>query len=146
LRVFIDTNVLVFANQQTSPFHQIALQRLKQFESSNDEMWISRQVLREYLSVVTRSGGLTFPLPIASAITRVKSFERMFGIAEDGPAVSAQLFDLLGKVNASGKQIHDANVVATMMANGIDALLTGNTADFVRFSSFVRILPLVPQS
>jgi predicted nucleic acid-binding protein len=144
LRVFIDTNVLVYANQQGSPFHQVARQRLSQLETARDEMWISRQVLREYLVVVTRPGGLTYPMPMASALTRVRTFERAFGIAEDGPAVSEQLFELLRKVSVSGKQVHDANIVATMIVNGIEGLLTGNAGDYTRFSALIRVIPLVP--
>ena len=33
----------------------------------------------------------------------------------------------------SGKQVHDANIVATMLAHGVGRLLTFNVADFQRF-------------
>jgi len=92
LRVFVDTNVLVFANQKTSPRHGLALRRLNEFEAGGDELWISRQVLREYLVVVTRPGGLASPLPMSTAIGRARDFEQLFRVAEDGPQVTAQLY------------------------------------------------------
>ena len=41
-----------------------------------------------------------------------------------------------------GRQVHDANIVATMLVYGILPLLTNTTEDFTRFSSFIRLLPL----
>ena len=43
-----------------------------------------------------------------------------------------------------GKQVHDANIVATMQAYGVNRLLTDNTADYVRFSGLITVIPLVP--
>lgn len=37
------------------------------------------------------------------------------------------------------EQVHDANIVATMQAYDIPALLTHNTKDFERFGQVVRI-------
>ena len=42
------------------------------------------------------------------------------------------------------KQVHDANIVATMQVYGIDQLLTHNVADFARFQPRIAVLPLVP--
>lgn len=39
-----------------------------------------------------------------------------------------------------GKQVHDANLVATMHAYGIDHLLTLNAADFRRFEPRIALL------
>jgi predicted nucleic acid-binding protein len=52
--VFIDTNILVYADRPHSAFHTIARNALIAFEAAGDEQWISLQVIREYLSVVTR--------------------------------------------------------------------------------------------
>jgi predicted nucleic acid-binding protein len=53
-----------------------------------------------------------------------------------------KLLALSGQVNIGGKQVHDANIVATMQVYGIRQLLTHNTSDFVRFSSFITRVPL----
>ena len=52
--VFLDTNVLVYASVTASPFHQQALSAIQNYAAAGTELWISRQVLREYLAVVTR--------------------------------------------------------------------------------------------
>ena len=41
---------------------------------------------------------------------------------------------------ARGKQVHDANLVATMLAHGIRRLLTFNLADFQRFAGLVELV------
>ncbi len=57
-------------------------------------------------------------------------------------AVSVQLLDLMKEYKVSGKQVHDANIVSSMLTHGIERILTHNTDDFVRFRKLVRILPL----
>ena len=41
-----------------------------------------------------------------------------------------------------GKQIHDADIIATMPVYGIRHLLTDDTSGLVRFSRFIIVVPL----
>lgn len=52
--LFIDTNVLVYANVAEAPLHQAALSALQSARDAGRTLWISRQVLREYLVTLTR--------------------------------------------------------------------------------------------
>ncbi len=52
--VFLDTNVLVYANVAESPFHPRALSAIETRYDSGIELWTSRQVLREFLATLTR--------------------------------------------------------------------------------------------
>jgi len=54
----------------------------------------------------------------------------------------AFLADFPWTIPLSGKQIHDANIVATMLVHHIPALLTTITEDFKRFSHLITVLPL----
>lgn len=54
-----------------------------------------------------------------------------------------ELVRLLAQVRVAGKQIHDANIVATMQVYGILRLLTHNTAHFARFAHLITLVPLV---
>ncbi len=49
---------------------------------------------------------------------------------------------LLAVGDTRGKQIHDANIVATMMAHGIRTLLTDNVSDFARWGHVIDVRPL----
>jgi hypothetical protein len=48
-----------------------------------------------------------------------EGFLTVYALAEDGPVVTAKLLTLLPRVSIGGKQVHDANIVATMLAHGI---------------------------
>lgn len=143
-QVFVDTNVLICAHLTLSPLHTEAVTKLRDMELAGMELWISRQILREYLSAMTRAGVLTAPVPTPSLIADVRSFAASFHVAEDGPAVTDNLLNLMASIPVGGKQVHDANIVATMQAYGIPRLLTHNTADFTRFASIIAVEPLVP--
>jgi predicted nucleic acid-binding protein len=56
--------------------------------------------------------------------------------------VSERLLELLETVECAGKQVHDANVVATMLVHGIDTVVTRNVDDFVRFGHQVHVVGL----
>ena len=116
--------------------------RLTAFDEQGIELWISRQILREYLAAMSRRGDLTGEIPMASLMGDVRYFANRFLVAEDSPAVMENLLALLGQVSIGGKQVHDANIVATMQVYGIRQLLTHNTSDFVRFSAFITVVPL----
>jgi predicted nucleic acid-binding protein len=137
---FVDTNLLVYASQKRSAFHVRAFACLQEARGERRALWISRQVLREYLATVTRPQRDQAPLPMAEAIADVEGFEQDFNVAEDGPEVFAELRRLLIRVPIAGKQVHDANIVATMLAHGITRLLTFNAADFRRFGSLIELV------
>ena len=142
--VFVDTNILVFAQQALSPLHVVATEKLRELESAGHTLWASRQILREYLAAMSRPGALTSPVSMSALVLDVENFEKQFLIAEDGPAITRHLLDSLTTVPTAGKQVHDANIVATMLAQGIPRLLTHNIADFTRFSARITLVPLVP--
>jgi predicted nucleic acid-binding protein len=142
--LFVDTNILVYSTVVTAPLHAAALQKLEAFEQAGVELWISRQVLREYMATLTRPQTYTMPLPPASVAADVIYFQSAFRIAEDGPAVTANLLTLLRTIPIGGKQVHGANIVATMQAYRMTRLLTHNTADFARFAPLITVIPLVP--
>lgn len=143
-RIFIDTNVLVYANLAKSPFHGQAVARLRELENHGLELYVNRQVLREYLAAMTRPGSLTEDIPIASLVQDVRGFEASLIVLDDGPAVTAKLLKTVEQNLVAGKQVHDANIVATMLVHEIPALLTHNTADFKRYQEVITVIPLEP--
>jgi len=138
---FIDTNVLVYDDQAASTFHVAARAALACLERDGAALWISRQVLREYLAAVTRPNPAGVPpLTRSEAATAVEGFLAAYVIAEDGPIATTHLLSLVRSVPIGGKQVHDANIVATMLAHGIPRLLTFNGADFRRFEPIIAVL------
>jgi predicted nucleic acid-binding protein len=102
-RVFVDTNVLVFATQVSAPWHAEASRALSDLRAAGVELWISRQVLREYLATLSRPQTFAAPLPMSVLVLDVLQFEKLFTLAEDGPPVTAHLLSLLPAIPCAGK-------------------------------------------
>lgn len=140
--IFLDTNILVYANVSESPFHQAALEKIQNLYDTGIDLWISRQVLREFLMTLTRPQAFFNPQPVAIVVERIRFFQTQFQVAEDTPEVTEQLLSLMTEIAIGGRQVYDANIVATMLVYGIPQLLTHNTSDFARFSELITVLPL----
>jgi predicted nucleic acid-binding protein len=134
---------LVYAVITSSSFFAEAFGQLDVFRRAGVELWVSRQSLREYLATLSRPQPFTPPLPAPTLIADIRRFESQFRIAEDGAAVTANLLTLLSTIPIGGKQVHDANIVATMQAYGLRRLLTHNTADFARFGALIQVEPIL---
>jgi predicted nucleic acid-binding protein len=117
--LFIDTNILVYANVATAPLHGQALATLETAHQSGRPLWISRQVLREFVATRTRPQAFAKPSPVQVVIERVRYLEQRFLVADDTAAITNQLLELMGNYPIGGKQVHDANIVATMLTYGI---------------------------
>jgi toxin-antitoxin system PIN domain toxin len=136
---FVDTNVLVYAAVRSAPFHDRARDALAQF-AVGEPLSLSRQILREYIAVMTRPQTWGRPLTLAEATADAAAFTQRFSVLEDGPPVWDQLIQLGHNYSFGGRQVHDANVVATMLAYGERRPLTFNEADFRRFAPPIAIV------
>ena len=141
--IFLDSNVLVYANVAEAPLHAVSLAKIKYYHESGWEIWISPQVIREFLVVRTRPQNFSGDCSIETLIERVEYFRRTFRMALDTPATLDKLTRLLTEIKIGGKQIHDANIVASMMTYGVKNLLTHNVSDFNRYASLITVVPLV---
>ncbi len=138
--MFVDTNILVNARVVEAPHHDIARDILEGALRGLEPLRISRQVIREYLAVVTRPQTWSSPLSLDEAIGDVNRMLSDFEMLEDGPGVTGRLCRLLREVPVGGRQIHDANIVATMLTYGERRLLTFNAGDFRRYGNRIELL------
>jgi len=97
--------------------------------------------------VTTRPApGQSTPSDFNAILENAASFRRNFQVSEDTHLVSQQLGELIRQFSVQGRQVHDANIVATMQIYGLKDLLTHNTRDFARYSTLITVHPLVPAS
>lgn len=141
---FLDTNVLLRATLPTMPLHREAVRLVTAQRAAGARLWISRQIVREYIAVITRPQTFLTPLPVSEITAQIQTFEQLFVIADDTAQVTMHLLGLLREHPTGGKQVHDANVVATMLTYGISTLLTQNVDDMQRFAGKIAIIPLHP--
>ncbi len=138
--MFVDTNVLVNARFIEAPDHEAARASLESAIEKPEALRISRQILREYLAVVTRPQAWPVAISRDEALDDLNRFAAAFEVLEDGPVVTDRLIALCRQTPVGGKQIHDANIVATMLAYGERRLLTFNTADFRRYADRIELV------
>jgi predicted nucleic acid-binding protein len=125
--LFVDTNILVFATDASSPFESAAETELGEWRKQGTDLYISVQVLREYLAVTTRLAPTQNTPPDYPAILgNMASFRSAFHVLEDTRLVSEKLGELVQRFGVKGRQVHDASIAATMLTHGLQHLLTHN--------------------
>ena len=138
--MFIDTNLFVAACNALAPDNERARALLARVQADALPCRISRQVMREYLAAATRPQTWSCPLSTIEALADVSWMEGAFEVLEDGPQVMDTLARLCREIPMGGKQVHDANIVATMLTHGERRLLTFNIRDFRRFAAHIDIV------
>ena len=80
--------------------------------------------------------------PASEHLDELSTLEMLAVINAEDAKVADRLLSLLADVECRGKQVHDANVVATMLVHGVRAVVTMNTGDFARFEGHVSLIRL----
>ena len=137
-KLFVDTNILVYLANESSEFHQKVLEQFQQVSRDYD-LFISRQVLREYAVIMTRPGMMEHPLTPDEVVEDIQKWETIFTITDETQSVTEKLMSLLKKYQLKGKRIHDANIIATMLDSSISVIFTNNESDFKKFEE-IRII------
>ena len=140
--VFVDTNVLTRATIVSAPLHQAAQEALDGLTESGAELWISAQVICEYMVNTTREQSYSQAIPMLQVLEQIKRFRAAFKVAEETTAVLDKMLELAAIAPLRGKQIHDVNIVATMITYNVPALLTHNADDFKQFTTLIRVIAL----
>lgn len=141
--VFIDTNVLVAASVSAHPSHGLASAYLARLEADGAPACISGQVCREFLVVLTRQPVEGRSFTPDEALAALAPWLSACVIFEENEVVLSELLELIRRHAVKGKQVHDANIVATMRANGLSRLATLNATDFTRFEDDIAVEALV---
>ena len=142
-RAMLDTNVFLSATDESRAEHRQALLVFNDLAGRGTTLYASGQVMREYLSVATRpTGSNGLGLKHADALANARAFRTRTTLLTEDSRVADRLLDLLDEIACGGKQVHDANIVATMLVHGIDRLITINAADFTRFEDRITVMPL----
>lgn len=142
-RLVLDTNVLLAASDTGRPEYARARAALDEWPARGTALYTSGQILREYLAVATRAEARNgLGLSREDAVANVRALRGRLRNLEENEKVTDRLLALIEEVACAGKQVHDANVVATMLVHGIGTVATINTDDFARFDGQVTVIAL----
>ncbi len=140
-RCLVDTNVLLRLAQapETYPRQHKAVRRLL---ASGSHLFIAFQNVAEFWNVSTRPLDLN-GRGLSTSQTRelVSDLERQFEIVTEDREVFSCWIKLVADFGVSGRQVHDARLVAHRVVRGIPGLLTSNTKDFLRYPQIQLLDP-----
>ena len=139
--LFADTNVFLTATDRSRRHHAEAMELLQAAGKGKVILAVSGQIIREYLVVATRPVEVNgLGLATEDALKNIDVFTRPpFLFCEESERVARRLRDLVQAHGLTGKCVHDGNIVATMLAEGIDGLITENAEDFAYFEEIEAI-------
>lgn len=132
----IDTNILLRRQDADQAQLGAAAKALIHLRGQSERLCVARQNLIEFRNVASRpldKNGLG--LSAAEADLELDRAERDFDTLPENDVTYAVWRQLIAAKGVSGKQVHDARLVASMLVYGITHLLTFNGADFRRFEA-----------
>lgn len=142
-RWLVDTNVLLRGVLPNTPEHELARKAGVILLRRGDELCFTLQGLAEFWNVCTRPatarGG--FGLSVGETARRTRMIERLGTYLPDITAVRTHWQQLVITHQVQGVQVHDARLVASMLAHHVTHLITFNTTDFRRYSQITAVHP-----
>jgi predicted nucleic acid-binding protein len=136
VRILVDTNVLLRAIRRADPLSRPARDSLKRLHRRGYDLCVTPQNVKEFWNVCTRpTDNNGMGLSVTAAERHTQFLERHFTILPDSTATYQEWRALLVTHEISGKQVHDAYLVAAMKAHGVTQILTFDVNDFARFKS-----------
>jgi toxin-antitoxin system PIN domain toxin len=142
--IAVDTNILVYAHREDSPFHQVAAKRLAELAESAAIWAIPWPCLHEFLSIVTHPRIYAPPSPLERAIDQVDAWLQSptIAILTETPQHWMTLRKLLIDGQVNGPKVHDARVASLCQQHGVRELWSADR-DFGRFPTLAVVNPLV---
>ena len=136
----LDTNVLVYAADESFPLHTAAREVRDHAAAEHQKVCLCYSVLLEFFAVVTDSRRVGNPLPPAEAWREVGMYLNVFEVLYPDEGTFTQLRRLADQYQITRQTIFDALIVAMMIQYGVKGIYTDNRKDFARFDE-VEVLP-----
>ena len=142
--VFVDTNILVYAHREDSPFHEIAAYRLASLAEGRALWAIPWPCLHEFLAVVTRPRIYNPPTGLVAALEQVDAWLEAptLVLLTEPEQYWPELRATVSAGQTTGARIHDAHVAALCRQHGVQELWSVDR-DFGRFSNLRVVNPLI---
>jgi len=144
MRIILDTNILVYTHNRSSPKQEKASSILRKILKKELEAVITPQILYEFYSVITNSKQVEHPLPPREAIDICIDLLEAQEIEKIMPSLitTKTAFKLAKELGLKGSQIFDCVLAVTANENGVETIYTENTKDFERYDFLIVENPL----
>jgi len=125
--ILVDTNVMIYAVDVDSQFHQFALNFLLY---SDARLYTTSKNLTEFLVALTRSQNMD--IDGAKALDVLDGLLPYMQIIYPSSESWGIFAELVRKYRPQGLWIHDIEIASIALANGITKIATKNVGDFSR--------------
>ncbi|HXK62276.1 MAG TPA: PIN domain-containing protein [Acidobacteriota bacterium] len=138
----LDSNLLFYAFNSSSPWHSRAVRFLSALHERQDVV-ISELVLIEFYTLLRNPAVVERPLTPAEAVDVIEVYRthprwRLEGFPNDSPRLHGSLWVAAREPNFARRRVYDARLALTLIQQGVREFATANVADFADFG-FVRV-------
>ena len=141
--IAVDTNILVYAHREDSPFHEAAAHRVAELAERGAAWAIPWPCIHEFLAIVTHPRIYDPPTPLAAALEQVNAWieSPSLVLLAESDQHWPELRTLMEQAKVTVGRVHDARVAALCLQHGVRELLSADR-DFGRFTQLTVINPL----
>jgi len=142
--IAVDTNILVYAHREDSPFHDAARQRIEALAEGAAPWAIPWPCLHEFLAIVTHPRMFRPPTPLESALDQVDAWleSPTLSLLAESDLHWTELRALLTAAQSTGPKVHDARIAALCLQHDVRTLWSADR-DFGRFPALNVVNPVV---
>ncbi len=138
----LDTNILLRLSDENSPVHLLVTRAIANLLRQGHQVCITSQIIIEFWAVATRPvnvNGLGWSHE--KTRTEVEQLLNQFPLLDETPQIFPHWLSYVTTNRVMGKRVHDARLIAVMLAHGVTHLLTFNTDDFTSAEGIVIVHP-----
>jgi toxin-antitoxin system PIN domain toxin len=132
--IAVDTNILVYAHREDSPFHDKAYESILELAEGRTPWAIPWPCIHEFLAITTHPKIFSPPTPLSAAIDQVEAWieSPSLILLLESEGYWPQFRRIVKAGHVAGGQIHDARIAALCELQGVKELWTADR-DFTRF-------------
>jgi toxin-antitoxin system PIN domain toxin len=142
--IAVDTNILVYAHREDSPWHASAFRRMAELAEGRALWAIPWPCIHEFMAIVTHPRIYAPPTALAQALDQVEAWleSPSLSLLSESEGYWPELRQMVTVGKATGGQVHDARVAAICRLHGVRELWTADR-DFGRFAGVRVTNPLL---
>ena len=142
--IAVDTNILVYAHREDSPFHSAASRCLVELAEGRAAWAIPWACLHEFLAIVTHPRIYAPPAALVAALDQVDAWleSPSLVLLAESELHWSELRAIVTAGQVVGPRIHDARVATLCKQHGVRELWSADR-DFSRFPDLTVVNPLV---
>jgi predicted nucleic acid-binding protein len=142
IKVFLDTNILVYAHSTSSPFFASCNQLIERAESGDIQAFLSQKSLWEFYRVLTSQ---KYAKVQQMALKTCDYFYESdsLNILYDTPLTTQLTLELAQVYQAYSGKIFDLNLLALALENEVEVLFTKNVKDYPKIGDLQIVDPTI---